>query len=255
MSPTHPLTWSRLLLCLGLGFLTTIAIAWSLAAVPLDATVGRLTLHTHPLDSAAPGGISFIELHGVAAERFEWAPLVPLDPDTDFDQLRAMWERIREDHPSPPPGIDGERPFECYFLPQEWPAAAGFPRGRLSNPDRAAGRSTDFRGLPFPALSCSAAIFASPRTGQGSTVSWGIALRKPTGNMQDPWIALPLRPVFPGLLLDTLAWSFAWLVALVGFPVLRGMARAADGLCPRCAYSRTGLAPGSSCPECGHTPR
>lgn len=49
--------------------------------------------------------------------------------------------------------------------------------------------------------------------------------------------------LIPALLSTMLAW----------WPPLRAMKRARAGLCPSCAYSLSGLAIDTPCPECGHT--
>lgn len=69
------------------------------------------------------------------------------------------------------------------------------------------------------------------------------------------WIAVPLRPVWPGLLLNWLAWTaFVWLLwRLVGDRVrMRRAKRRRDrierGVCVACGYDLAGL---GTCPECG----
>ncbi len=65
---------------------------------------------------------------------------------------------------------------------------------------------------------------------------------------------LPYRPIFTGLVLDTLFFAVAWLPACFGVLVavrsIRGRFRKGEGLCPQCRYDLRGQAtPG--CPECG----
>ncbi|MDY7107701.1 MAG: ankyrin repeat domain-containing protein [Planctomycetota bacterium] len=64
---------------------------------------------------------------------------------------------------------------------------------------------------------------------------------------------LPLRPMFPGMVVDVLLFATAWLIAFSGihaFARWRAAARRRAHLCPRCAYR---LEPSESerCPECG----
>jgi hypothetical protein len=65
---------------------------------------------------------------------------------------------------------------------------------------------------------------------------------------------LPLRPLALGLLVDTMLYAAtALLLAQTGGMIARAMRKKA-GCCLSCGYDRTGLAPGSRCPECGAIP-
>ncbi len=70
-------------------------------------------------------------------------------------------------------------------------------------------------------------------------------------------ITVPWRPVWPGLLGNTVIHGLAFFLI---FMVLRrtytwidsaGRDRRRRGLCPRCGYDRTGLTAEAKCPECG----
>lgn len=75
------------------------------------------------------------------------------------------------------------------------------------------------------------------------------------------WLGLPykyslaVQPLYSGLLANTViyAGAIALLLACLRPPIqfTRRFLRRRRGLCPRCAYSLTGLAPDSPCPECG----
>jgi hypothetical protein len=61
---------------------------------------------------------------------------------------------------------------------------------------------------------------------------------------------LPLHPVWPGFAIDTGIYGLTWFLLLSGFVGARRLIRARRGLCPRCAYDlRRQFAAG--CPECG----
>lgn len=65
----------------------------------------------------------------------------------------------------------------------------------------------------------------------------------PTGSPRP----LPIMPMWPGLIANTVTYACALYVPLL---VTRHR-RARRGECPKCGYSRSGLADGSPCPECG----
>ena len=76
----------------------------------------------------------------------------------------------------------------------------------------------------------------------------GIQLHSP-GPRGEPR-ALPLRPIFPGFLIDTLFYGAIWFGLLFGFGAARRGLRKRRGLCPMCAYDLRGDLD-TGCPECG----
>jgi hypothetical protein len=67
--------------------------------------------------------------------------------------------------------------------------------------------------------------------------------------------ALPLRPIWPGLLINTAFYAILWLLPLGGLRAARRAWRRHRGRCPACAYHLVGLTPAPdsrvTCPECG----
>lgn len=129
-------------------------------------------------------------------------------------------------------------------------------------------------GWPWPALKCTAqpefTTYSTPWPGggtrwpgagvaniiasafavdRGPRPSESYVLNQPTGLK----VPLPYHPIWPGLLADSAFFGCAWAVPLFGVPATRRALRRRRGLCPRCAYSLCGLAPGTPCPECGRT--
>jgi len=75
--------------------------------------------------------------------------------------------------------------------------------------------------------------------------------RGPAGSVGETWV--PYAPQFVGLTLNTLFWSLPWWLVFVGADKLRRWNRLRRHHCPACNYNLTGLAPDSPCPECGGT--
>jgi len=104
-------------------------------------------------------------------------------------------------------------------------------------------------GWPFPALSCS--VHWKQQVANSDiiyTVRGGVQLpRDPDFNPR----ALPMTPVWPGLLADTALFACARLVVAFGLSAARGHWRARRGQCRQCGYRRAGIADDAACPECG----
>ncbi|MBK7406529.1 MAG: hypothetical protein IPJ41_18520 [Phycisphaerales bacterium] len=67
--------------------------------------------------------------------------------------------------------------------------------------------------------------------------------------------AIPLRPIWRGLLIDWSLFASAWLAMLTLVPFVRHRLRRKPGNCRGCGYDLSGLEAGTHCPECGSTPR
>jgi hypothetical protein len=156
-------------------------------------------------------------------------------------------------HSDAPPGghlrvlrYDGTGVIDVFTLYTTWPAT--------NNRDSRWHRS----GWPLASFECRA-------TGNGLPLSWneGWVWKLPAGVEWGPydrtthWIGggrppIPLRPVFPGLLVDTALFAaLLFLAGLVASQVRRAR-RFGLGRCATCGYSRRGLPSHTSCPECGH---
>ncbi|MFG0242396.1 MAG: hypothetical protein ACF8R9_06395 [Phycisphaerales bacterium JB054] len=107
-------------------------------------------------------------------------------------------------------------------------------------------------GWPFPALSCAVQWKAQ--------LANSINLYHVEGGLQLPRDAsfnpraLPLTPVWPGLLANVVVYTGAWILIGRGVCLVRHHRRARRGLCSGCGYPRTDLPVGSPCPECGRSP-
>jgi hypothetical protein len=86
-------------------------------------------------------------------------------------------------------------------------------------------------------------------------VKGGVPLQSPTPFGGFPVIAwrmraLPLRPIWWGLAIDTTIYGAVWLALIGGAGVVRRGVRRRCGRCPRCGYDLVGLRD-VVCPECG----
>ncbi len=153
----------------------------------------------------------------------------------------------------------------AHIFPEWWgqpPSHASIPAGSLW-----AGAIQDARGWPMLALWCEWPIsIAPPAPGATPLQSFGNIQpprggldlspgRTPRGYESDIARALPLRPIWRGLLIDSLLFAVPWLLfislATLTTHALRTRLRHRRGLCPRCAYNLRGLPLNSPCPECG----
>ena len=114
----------------------------------------------------------------------------------------------------------------------------------------------DERGWPLRCL----ASESVPRPAGGWRMSGrlqGIALKPWTTKRRDfasDQRLLPLRPIWPGFVLNTLIFGFAmWMAMMVG-TLVRSAVRRGRGLCARCGYDLRGRGTAAEldvCPECG----
>jgi hypothetical protein len=107
----------------------------------------------------------------------------------------------------------------------------------------------DARGWPRRAFWCEMKI--AQNSVRVSGVAGAIALPYPAMGDALTFRALPYRPIWSGLVIDSALFGAAWSVLLLFRPA-RARLRTRRGHCPRCNYS---LAPSggaaAGCPECG----
>ena len=130
-------------------------------------------------------------------------------------------------------------------------------------PDHVTGRPLTLTGGPpsytmtarysgWPALSLRQVVWVDT-TDTGDQVVWHESIERP-GIVRSTFFdqpRLPLRPLPAGFAIDTMFYASLiggiWLAS--GW--LKRCLQPRPGHCPACNYDLTGLAPGSTCPECG----
>jgi hypothetical protein len=128
-----------------------------------------------------------------------------------------------------------------------WSSAQAFPAGALAGPiDVGVGAmwSEAAFGWPLPALRCM--VTATAVLDGLTPPAWLPAMR----TSDRPLPAIPYRPVWSGLLLNTLFFAALWSAAALFSGVARQRLRISQGHCPWCNYDLRSC-PENGCPECG----
>jgi hypothetical protein len=211
-----------ILLCLLLGVITTIVLAWTCAALINPST--RVADFEHA-PRADGGDDIFVIQQGFGHTRINRAQGDMLVLDETTGGIRAArWK------------AGGDASSETLA---GWPLRAL----RCSNP----GQITIVSGN----TAMQSSLMTSPPS---STVQGGWEISPFTGGIMGSgcWRAIPLRPLWTGLALDVVIFTALWLTLFMGFAALRRRRRAERGCCPGCGYDlrSTGIAH-ERCPESG----
>ena len=234
---------ARLLLVLMLGLVSAVAAAWSLAAwLPHAHLTKRFNLVGQPgpgrVGNAAPPQGQFISVFELSR--------------------RGMVRRAWRAGYLPPSGA----PRLWQILSPDALTALGLrtsnqDRGwgslpaALAHPTPTASGAEDARGWPFLCLWCTLDEPAIEGAARGPAVRGGLPLSRITPNSTTATFrALPLVPIWPGLLADSAIFAGGWAVLLPIGLALRRESRRRRGLCPACAYDLEHRMD-AGCPECG----
>ena len=88
----------------------------------------------------------------------------------------------------------------------------------------------------------------SQHDGVPAIVRGGFVLSQATRSVDAT--VLPLRPIWPGFLIDTVFYAAIWFALFFGFASAKRAIRRKRGRCPRCGYDLRGNL-SAGCSECG----
>ena len=223
-----------LIVCLLLGIVSTIAVAWACAAWVDPYT----TIQPSPRRSGGAMDGRFYTFWIVGEN--EAFGTVRIHSDWDGHPVNNRGERRGPFFGPPEPLIPKWAPF---LVP-----SAGTPLGSGHT------RIADARGWPFLAmwsgLSYDGPIYRPTKT---PTIMHGLVVNPSAMSGPSPGTTvrmLPLALIWSGFLADTALYSLIWLVLLMLIVAGRRALRSRQGCCVICGYDLRGT-PHGQCPECG----
>lgn len=239
----------RLALAASLGLFTTIAVAWTLATI--DIPVYAVGTAQQILPARDPMiGMPFLprrnQLHvtvwhapgRIVIHAFAFGPEI-----SEYVGTPGFLPEHRE---MPP---DELAPLGLRAHATPWTFGLPWPVGRATEMS-----VVQASGWPLLAL---AAIERGVLPTTHLRYGFDIGGERTIGNLDTLGHArprvLPLRPVWPGVIVDTAVFSAAWWAAITAPIVLLRRSRIRRGLCSACRYDLRGLhaAQHPHCPECG----
>ncbi|MFG0285501.1 MAG: hypothetical protein ACF8R7_13875 [Phycisphaerales bacterium JB039] len=235
----------RILVALLLGSMTSIALAWAIAAWwPISVSVPRSSIGAAVCWGRPWHHVEFRQF-GV---RLRWWNDLEINGRLAAPAPRAVADMIAQLERDRTAGrVNMGAPFRIEADVPNWGSLA-----QPAPPELAMGSDTAF-GWPAPCMWYQVlSTFDAPTMSiVADELRGGVHLRggPPTGRGAG-FYALPLRPIWWGLVINTLFFSALWLVALTAPPMARGALRRRRGLCLRCGYDLQGQFTGG-CPECG----
>ncbi len=217
--------WFRLGFALALGLLTTVGVAWGLAAVERPMSV-----FADPGAGRLGDGVPCWRVRTWAFVGYTTQTCSPIYNEGEARAERAYPGTIQSWSMAAAPPTDAtiapgaDRSYQWFSE-----SAAGWPM-------RAFKGTTRYDGRANRSVSPNYAIEAH---GQ-----WSVTL----GGHD---YTLPVQPIWAGLIGNTLLAGAGWWVLMLIPGRLRRWRRRRAGRCEQCGYGREGLAAGAVCPECG----
>jgi hypothetical protein len=236
-------TWLfRIVICLLLGVITTVAVAWGLAIVRWPRFPETPTYHGDAVNDTTEA-----RTETVVFERFgsTFAMVARLEASSP-DQIAAWHESVRTRG-----AIDTHLPYWAERIRTFQVGAVGNP------PVRRGMREMWATGWPWRALYLEATDVGN--TGYPPMTFTGFFLigdHPFLDRAADPWSGpneLPLLPIIPGFLCNTLFYAATFGVLFLSAGSLKRWNRTRRGLCPKCAHDLRRNPEGPSvggCAEC-----
>ena len=230
----------RIAVCLILGAITTVAVAWG-SSLTADATQPPNLARLGHQATRPPHDFWWVNRH----DWHTWTSLYSVR------RFRASGMGISESHQS----------SAASLLPT-W-SNLGEPNQAYFYFDASSEREDRYNfgfGWPTRAFWCEYA-----RTSNDAFVPMGLAvIREAHIDPNTLWefpVGFPLRPIWPGFVIDTLFYAAIWFGVFFGFASAKRFIRIKRGRCPRCGYDLRGQRLATSqeppansqirCPECG----
>jgi hypothetical protein len=242
--------WVRqLILCIGLGFATTVLVTWALLC-PKWANPGPVQFHGSGLHGGLVADVSQSQGKGVRLRVWGLHDCTRINPLSEAARRRA--EMFGESR-----GSGDTRAERVAIAGPTWrlrseavpdagemviDVAAGWPslslQGRTEIP-RVAHAPIPYAGIAGIPAECAIGMFV-----------WETARPAIAGAPSQHQWCFPFQPMARGLLADASLFSLPWVVLLLGLPALQVWRRCAHGHCPGCGYDLCHNAH-LGCPECG----
>lgn len=218
-------------LCLALGLLTTVAVAWGLAAWLPHAGLWSARRYDARPSSSPIRAIDTWECGRTGMLRRQW--------------LAEVWGATYY-HGRPPTS----RSAPEGYVPESGPLWGAPPSPDPWAPSATSYGCEDARGWPALAMWCE---FKQVKKGGGWVwqASRGLLISPSDDRQLLNVRVLPARPLWPGLIANTSVYAVGWAGLLVILDWRRHVWRRARGRCVGCGYELRGLTPGAACPECG----
>ncbi len=242
-------------LCLSVGLITTLGVAWTSAGIGLDQRTSQFrrvglpikrprgellavarTLHRHDtrLATSLERFHSYVNVETPDVRVFEssnrrmagWPP----QPEDAWRELTPRWARACIEAPFPTREPVEYRLYGQKLTAHGWPWRALYVEAYWESGGTPPPMTSLRGGLPLASIPF---------------------VRRAAGLL--PNATFPLLPIWTGFLANVAVFTTPWAILFIGVPFLRRTIRRRRGRCTLCGYSLHGLPPGSPCPECGVT--
>ncbi len=228
----------RILALAMLGACTAVAVAWALAAsLPARNLTKRYNVVGEPglpaLGTSRGMLISIDEFSRPGMVRRAWKPGVL----KGVSSLAADWGK--------------EATLALHLKTVNHDRSWGLLPDDLVHPTMKSIGAEDARGWPFLCLWCTLDEPVINSAVGGPPVRGGLPISRLTLKSRlSSFRALPLMPIWRGLVADAATYAGSWAVLIPAYLAIRSAIRRRRGRCPACGYDLGGKL-GGGCPECG----